>query len=130
VSTDRDRALSVDSCAIDSATLSDFYARPRRVYQQSHWQNACMVTMIAGAQYRVSTHDDLPLENLDVGTSLHAGAFLELHAPERGLSSVHTVGQPKDLCTRTIAQTLAQGSLQTVTFRIDWHTNHTFILYG
>ena len=77
MSTDRDRALSVDSRAIDSAALSDFYARPRRVYQQSDWLNACMVAMIAGAQDRVSTHDDLSLDNLNVGTSLHAGAFLE-----------------------------------------------------
>ena len=115
VSTDRDRALSVDSCAIDSAALADFDARPRRVYKQSHRLNACMVAKIAGAQDRVSTHEDLSLENLDVGTSLHAAAFLELHASEGGLSLVDTVRQPKDLCTDTTTQTLAQGSLQTVT---------------
>jgi len=84
VSTDRDRALSVNRCAIDSAALADFDARPRRVYEQSHRLNACMVAKIAGTQDRVSTHEDLSLENLDVGTSLHPAAFLELHASERG----------------------------------------------
>jgi hypothetical protein len=74
-----------------------------------------VVAKIAGAQDRVSTQDDLSLEDLDVGTPLYASALLELHALERGLSSEHTVSEPKHLRTGTTAHALAKGSFQTIT---------------
>ena len=115
ISTDGDRALGVDGCAVDTAAFSDFDTRPRRVYQHSHRLDVCMVAKIAGAQDRVSMQDDLSAEDLDVGTPLYTSTFLELHALEGSLSSKHAVSKTKHLCTGTIAQTRATGSLQAAT---------------